>query len=99
VSDVEKQPEEWPRVVRLAHPIDFGSERITALTFRRGKLGDLKGLKVDDVPSAADAMLLASRMCGQPLKVIEQLDADDASEVLEIALGFFGRCLQGGKTT
>lgn len=91
-------PETWPRVVALKRPVDFGSERITSLEFRRGRFGDIKGMKVDDVPPAEQLMLLASRMCGKPLKVIEMLEADDVAEVLEIALGFFGRCLVGGRT-
>ena len=39
--------------------------------------------------------MIASRLCGKPLKVIEMLDSDDGSEVLEIAVSFFARCLGG----
>lgn len=87
---------QWPVVVRLKHPVEFGSETIAELTFRRGKLGDLKGMRVDDIPPAEHVMLLASRMCGRPVKVIELLDADDAEEVLELALTFLARCLGAG---
>jgi len=88
----------WPVVVKLRHPVDLGSERIAALEFRRGRLGDLKGMKVDGVPPADHLMLIASRLSGQPVKVIEMLDADDAGEVTDIALDFFARCLAAGKT-
>lgn len=89
---------QWPVVVTLAHPIEIGSQRIASLEFRRGRLGDLKGMKLENPPQLDHLMLMASRMCGQPLKVIESLDESDAAEVIEVALGFFARCLGGGKT-
>lgn len=88
----------WPVVVKLKHAVDFGSENIAALEFRRGKLGDLKGMKIDGVPPVDQLLMLASRMCSQPVKVLEMLGDEDGAEVLELALGFFARCLVGGKT-
>lgn len=93
----EAAPAVWPRVVKLRRPIEFGSEYIDELSFRRGRLGDIKGISVDGVPSAELLMLIASRLCGRPLKVIEMLDVDDTPEVLEIAVSFFGACLEGGR--
>jgi hypothetical protein len=95
MSEADRQ---WPVTVKLKHPVDFGSERITSLEFRRGRLGDLKGMKVDGVPPVDQLLLVASRLCGQPTKVLEMLEDDDGSEVLELALGFFARCLGAGKT-
>lgn len=89
---------QWPVRIGLTTPIDFGSQRITALEFRRGRLGDLKGLKIDGLPPVDELLLIASRMCSQPIKALELLDDDDATEVLEIALSFFARCLGGGRT-
>jgi hypothetical protein len=97
VADRMVADRQWPVVVKLAHPVDFGSERIASLEFRRGRMGDLKGMKVDGVPPVDQLMLLASRMCGQPIKVLEMLEDEDGAEVLELALGFFARCLGGGK--
>ncbi len=88
----------WPVVVKLSQPVEFGQQTITELSFKRGKLGDLKGMKVDATPSADQLMLIASRLCGQPAKVIESLDTEDSGEVIELALSFFARCLVGGKT-
>lgn len=89
----------WPVVITLASPVSLGSEHITSLEFRRGKLGDLKGLptQAGGGLSLDQLMLLASRMCGKPLKVIESLSDDDAPAVLEIAAHFFARCLGAGK--
>lgn len=90
-------PVVWPRVVKLKHPIDFGDERITSLEFRRGRVGDMKGIKHrQDLPSE-DLHLIASRLCGQPIKVIELLDIEDAGEVVNIALDFYVRYLAAGK--
>ncbi len=90
----------WPRIVTLKHPIDFGSERITSLELRRGKLGDTKGIKLTDNVPMEHLVLIASRLSGQPIKVIEMLDVDDAGEVMDVALDFFVKCLgaQTGRT-
>jgi hypothetical protein len=76
--------------------VDFGSQRITSLEFRRGRAGDIKGLKLAETVPTDQLFLVASRLCGQPVKVIEMLDVDDAAEVMALALGFYGRCLGGG---
>lgn len=90
---------QWPWVIKLKHPIDFGDERITSLTVQRGKLGHLKGIRLGGDDIAMDHLLLvASRMCAQPLKVIESLDPEDAEEVLSLVLDFFAKCLGGGRT-
>lgn len=88
---------QWPVLITLKNPVDFGSEHISSLEFRRGKMGDLKGMPLDGVPPVEKLLLLASRMCGKPVAMIEMLDDEDGSEVLELALGFFARCLGGGK--
>lgn len=86
-------PRQWPVTVTLKHPIEFGNEQITKLTFRRGRIGDLKGVKLDGVPTVDQILLIASRMCGQMAAALALLDAEDAGEVLEVTLGFFGQCL------
>lgn len=96
-GDLEEAPLQWPVVIALAHPVEFAGEHITSLEFRRGRMGDLKGMKLDDVPPFDHLLLLASRMCGRSIKVLEMLDADDGAEVVRIALGFFVRSLGVGK--
>ena len=90
---------EWPVTVPLGTPIQFGKDTIAELVFQRGNFGVLKGMNipVDRTPHIDELMTIASRLCGRPLKVIEQLDPDDADEVVAIALGFFGRCRGAGK--
>lgn len=89
----EAKPEVWPRVIKLKHPFDFVGERITELTFQRGKLGAIKGMKLDAADDVDQLMMIASRLCGQPMPLLEMLDAEDGDEVLEVALLFFVKCL------
>jgi hypothetical protein len=90
---------EWPFVLTLTTPVQLGKEQIDSLTFQKGNFGILKGLSlaVDRTPSMDDLMMIASRLCGRHLRVIELLDPDDADEVIAVALGFFGRCRGAGK--
>lgn len=94
-AEVQRQ---WPVTVTLKHPVEFGSEHISSLTFRRGRMGDLKGMSLEEVPSVDKLLMLASRMCGKPVAVLEMLDGDDAPEVMAIALGFFAKCLGAGRS-
>jgi len=90
---------EWPVTITLGSPVTFGKELIESLVFQKGTFGVLKGMGVgiDRAPNVDELMMIASRLCGRPLKVIELLDPDDADEVLAIALGFFGRCRGAGR--
>lgn len=83
----------WPVTIKLKCPVQFGKELVEELTFQRGKLGYLKGIEVGGFPPVDKLMLIASRMCGQPVQVIERLDDEDGSEVLALAMIFFARCL------
>lgn len=97
-ENTEEAARKWPVTVTLKYPVTFGSESITSLEFRRGRMGDLRGLKIDGLPSVDHLLLLASRLSGQPVKVIELLDAEDGARALEVALDFFARCLEDGRT-
>ena len=74
---------EWPRTVKLQHPITF-DEAISELVFQRGKLGIIKGITLVPGQVAMETLILiAARLCGQPTKVIEQLDG--AARGIELA--------------
>lgn len=90
--------ETWPIVVRLSVPIDLGKTQIDELTFRRGRMGDIKNIRLAADNISTDAIILiASRMCAQPVGVIERLDQDDAGRVSEIAMNFIAKCLKTGQ--
>lgn len=91
-----KPAEQWPRTIKLSHPVEFGKSTIEELTFTRGTLGAMRDIKPGEVPTTGELMRLAAELCGQSLKVISSLDPDDAGEVLAIALGFIARCQSGG---
>jgi hypothetical protein len=91
-------PPAWPRVVQLAYPVEFGKGSVIAqIEFRRGRAEDMKGISIGGTVPAKDLMLIASRLSGQPLRVIELLDMVDAGEAMSIALDFYEKCLVGGK--
>lgn len=97
IADRVVADRQWPVTVTLKHPVDFGSQRIASLEFRRGRMGDMKGVKMDGVPPIDQLLLIASRMCGQQIQILELLSDEDGAEVIELSLGFFARCLGGGK--
>ena len=95
----EVSPEKpWPRVIELRHPVTFGDQCITQLEMRRGRAGDIKGLKIGGEMPTEHLFAIASRMSGQPIRVIEMLDVEDAGEVMALAIDFYGLCLGAGKT-
>lgn len=81
----------------LKHPIEFGSETVSELEFRRGRLGDLKGITLGETLPADTLITIAARLCGKATPLLEKLDADDAGEVVAIALGFVEQCLANGR--
>ena len=98
-AEVESKPVVYPIVVKLRHPVILGSLVVEELSFRRGRLGDIKGMKLPEAINDVSSLLeIAGRLCGQTQAVMERIDGDDAEEVLEIAVGFLGRCLGTGKT-
>lgn len=87
----------WPRVLTLQHPVDFGKRRIETLTFRRGKVGDARGIKLRDEIPVDDLLKIASHMCGEPVAALAMLDIDDGGEVTAIAMDFYVKFLGAGK--
>lgn len=85
-----------PVTIKLTNPIVQGSETITSLTFP----GSLKGRHVRDMPltsqmTAGDLLKIASRMCGEPPSVMDELEGADLMDVLSLVGGF----LQPGQKT
>ena len=89
---------EWPVVIQLKHPIQFGSKSIPSLSFGKGKLGVLKGVPLDEYPTPNNVLLMASRLCGEPVAALELLDPDDCGEVIRLVMDFFSRCLGPGRS-
>lgn len=92
-----EKPIEWPMVVQLRTPVALGQRQITSLTLRRGRLGDIKNMKLVAEMPTEHLFTIASRLSGEPTQVIEQLDMEDAGEVMAAAISFYGTCLTGGR--
>lgn len=79
-----------PTVVKLQYPIQYGSEEITELrTERRLRAADLRGITFGENMSADDVMNLVSRLFGQPLSAVKQLDASDLLAAGRVIDSFF----------
>ena len=75
---------------RLDYPVEFKGERIEVLTFRRRKARDL--VAMDAVKGdMAKTMAMYASMCGRPLPVIEDMDADDFERMVEATLPLMGK--------
>jgi hypothetical protein len=92
-DDTEGKEVSWPITIRLTVPIEFGKETIEELTFRRGRLADIKGIELGNKISTDSLILVASRMCGRTTAELAKIDQDDVGEVLAIAGGFIRRSL------
>jgi hypothetical protein len=79
--------------VTLSEPIQFGSQLISELEFRKPKAKDLRTLPSEmNIGALLD---LAGILCGQPKAVIDELCIDDVNTIGEIVRGF----MQGGRET
>ncbi len=86
----------WPVVVELQTPIELGKSTVTRIELRRGRWGDISDINLSDKLPANQLMLIASRLSGQPLGVIQRLDMDDTGPVFTAVMDFYVRCLGGG---
>jgi hypothetical protein len=85
--------QQWPVTLELGTPVEVDEETIESLVFQKGSFGVLSGIgaALDRMPGVDVLIPIAARLSGQSSKVIESLDPDDVSEVIAIALAFFGR--------
>lgn len=79
-------------VVKLGHPIRFGSELITEMTVQRIKAKHLRGI---DQETTNGQLELLSRITGQPPAVIDDLDAVDLKELDQVVQGFLSTSAAG----
>lgn len=86
--------------ITLKHPIPYGSETVTELTFRRPKAGDMRGIKINGNGDMSfdDMLTVAQRVTGKPPSVINEIDFEDLQPVFEVIGGFIKAGQQTGKT-
>lgn len=82
----DQQPARTPYT--LKEPIEFGSETITVLEFRKPKARDLLDIPLSGDQRVRGVLQLAGRLCGQPQRVMEEMSIEDFMEVSSIIDGF-----------
>lgn len=77
-----------PQTIVLEHPIEYGSQTITEIVIeRRLKTGDLTGISASN-QSVDDLIMVASRLCGQPTKVLKEMDLEDSVKIIALVTEF-----------
>lgn len=74
------------KTVKLKEPIQHGSDTITELTLRKPKAKDFRKLPLE--PNFGDILDLIARLAGQPPSVIDEMAAEDLTEVADHVAGF-----------
>jgi len=86
---------EIPHTINLEVPVKWGEEtRTTIVVNRRMKAKDFKGIKASDI-RFDDMMKLISKVTGEPVAFIEELDASDLFSASQVIQSF----LPSGLTT
>lgn len=84
-----------PHTHKLKYPIQIGDETTTEIVFKRRLIAkDLKGIPADGMTLDCTTLML-SRVVGKPVAVMEQLDAEDLTDLAEVIGSFLSR----GRTT
>ena len=78
------------KIVKLRHPITVGTETTQELSFRPIKGKDMRRIKTPAAQSLAMTLELAGYLSGQPTHVIDELQGDDLTEVMQVVTGFLG---------
>lgn len=73
--------------IKLKVPIQFGTQTISELTFRKPKAKDFRRLPAGPA-SMGDILDLVGQLTAQPKAVIDELDVDDMSEVCGMVESF-----------
>ncbi len=81
----------------LKHPVTIAEKPITSLTFRKARSKDFRSIPLkDELLTLGVFMDIAAKLSEQPPVVIDSLDPEDLTEVLEIVTAFFGVSLPTG---
>jgi len=87
-----------PFTIKLTVPINWGSEtRSTIVVNRRLQAKDFKGIKASDI-RFDDMMKLISRVTGEPIAFIEELDATDLFNASQVVQSFLPNGLTTGES-
>lgn len=89
---------ELPYTLNLQEPIEWGKEtRTTVVVNRRLKAKDFKGIVASNI-RFDDMMRLISKVSGEPIAFIEELDAADLFELSKVVQSFLPSGLTTGES-
>lgn len=74
--------------LKLKNPVQFGSEKIEALSFREARAKDFRDMPI--TPKVGDLLNVAAKLSGQPPSMIDLLSPGDMTEVLTFMGEFMG---------
>lgn len=88
-----------PHEIKLGVPITWGKgEARASVTVQRSlKAKDFKGIRANDI-TMDDMLKMVSRITGEPLAFIEELEADDLFKVIEVLNSFLPVGLATGES-
>lgn len=82
------------KTLKLKSPIQWGSETITELVISKPKAKNIRGLPQE--PKTGDLLDLAASLCAQPPRMIDELDIEDVTALMEIIGSFLSPGRQTG---
>lgn len=82
---------------KLKHPIEFGKETIEELEIKRVKAKHLRGLPLN--PGFDDMLGLLQAVTGRPKIVIDDLDIEDVTPLMEMLGEMMGNSHPSGEVT
>lgn len=84
-----------PRKIILENPLTVGDETISELTFARPIVaGDMRGIPISGM-TFDHMFVVAGRLVGQPPKIMDMIQGDDITKVMDTV----GAFLSGGQKT
>jgi hypothetical protein len=83
---------------KLQFPVEYGDDLITELKIRRPQGKHLRGLKLNALDEVDVALDLFGSLSGQPPRVIDLIEAEDITAVMEVLGNFLSKTSPALKT-
>lgn len=74
------------KILKLAEPVQFGSETIDTLEFRKPVGKDMR--RMPTKPDISSMMDFAATLCGQPPSFFDMMSAEDVLAAVELVTDF-----------
>lgn len=84
------------KIYELKEPIQWGSDTVTKLEFKKPTIGDIKFMKLTE-PTLDDILKLASKLSGHSQQLIDRLSIQDGMEVADLLGNYLSPSPETGK--